>query len=123
MKTCCVLPLRFFFFQAEDGIRDGHVTGVQTCALPISFFSCVGGRRRDASEAGGGGVAGMSAAWMPRPSPQGWVHGVPREPTVPSLTRAFRDQPSTPEGLRRSREPTSPATTTCRSPRPTPPCA
>src|SRR5690625_1652347 len=25
----------FFFFQAEDGIRDGHVTGVQTCALPI----------------------------------------------------------------------------------------
>src|SRR5439155_17353632 len=26
---------RCFFFQAEDGIRDGHVTGVQTCALPI----------------------------------------------------------------------------------------
>src|SRR5690625_3498509 len=25
----------YFFFQAEDGIRDGHVTGVQTCALPI----------------------------------------------------------------------------------------
>src|SRR5438876_8059846 len=24
-----------FFFQAEDGIRDGRVTGVQTCALPI----------------------------------------------------------------------------------------
>src|SRR5215204_5387352 len=30
MKTC------FFFFQAEDGIRDHCVTGVQTCALPIS---------------------------------------------------------------------------------------
>src|SRR5690625_7614875 len=28
-----------FFFQAEDGIRDGHVTGVQTCALPISMRS------------------------------------------------------------------------------------
>src|SRR5690606_40721383 len=27
--------LRYFFFQAEDGIRDFHVTGVQTCALPI----------------------------------------------------------------------------------------
>src|SRR5262249_56364444 len=27
---------RFFFFQAEDGIRDWSVTGVQTCALPIS---------------------------------------------------------------------------------------
>src|SRR5690606_39970432 len=29
--------LLFFFFQAEDGIRDFHVTGVQTCALPISL--------------------------------------------------------------------------------------
>src|SRR3989449_4865819 len=27
----------FFFFQAEDGIRDVAVTGVQTCALPISL--------------------------------------------------------------------------------------
>src|SRR3989442_11414697 len=26
-----------FFFQAEDGIRDADVTGVQTCALPISY--------------------------------------------------------------------------------------
>src|SRR6266403_4584336 len=32
----------FFFFQAEDGIRDLYVTGVQTCALPISNAS--GGR-------------------------------------------------------------------------------
>src|SRR5690606_40588605 len=30
------LTVFFFFFQAEDGIRDFHVTGVQTCALPIS---------------------------------------------------------------------------------------
>src|SRR5438876_8877478 len=29
--------MRIFFFQAEDGIRDGRVTGVQTCALPISL--------------------------------------------------------------------------------------
>src|SRR2546427_1505645 len=29
----------FFFFQAEDGIRDLTVTGVQTCALPISSLS------------------------------------------------------------------------------------
>src|SRR5207249_6543851 len=28
--------VRIFFFQAEDGIRDRNVTGVQTCALPIS---------------------------------------------------------------------------------------
>src|SRR5690606_8103957 len=31
-----LIDLFFFFFQAEDGIRDFHVTGVQTCALPIS---------------------------------------------------------------------------------------
>src|SRR3989442_7818393 len=29
----------FFFFQAEDGIRDADVTGVQTCALPISLWA------------------------------------------------------------------------------------
>src|SRR5437773_5830854 len=33
-KLCSVF-IRFFFFQAEDGIRDRDVTGVQTCALPI----------------------------------------------------------------------------------------
>src|SRR5256885_6706348 len=40
--------LHFFFFQAEDGIRDYKVTGVQTCALPISAlrFRCAGPRRR-----------------------------------------------------------------------------
>src|SRR5690606_39722318 len=32
----CLFESYFFFFQAEDGIRDFHVTGVQTCALPIS---------------------------------------------------------------------------------------
>src|SRR5256885_12790897 len=31
-----LVRLLFFFFQAEDGIRDYKVTGVQTCALPIS---------------------------------------------------------------------------------------
>src|SRR2546430_12083537 len=41
-----------FFFQAEDGIRDLTVTGVQTCALPISFsnrrpiFVVTGSRKR-----------------------------------------------------------------------------
>src|SRR5258708_33373964 len=31
-----IIILMYFFFQAEDGIRDDLVTGVQTCALPIS---------------------------------------------------------------------------------------
>src|SRR2546427_5908714 len=36
--TCFIIFIFFFFFfQAEDGIRDLTVTGVQTCALPISF--------------------------------------------------------------------------------------
>src|SRR5205085_5395849 len=46
MSSCVILPLLvlfffsffFFFFQAEDGIRDLTVTGVQTCALPISHI-------------------------------------------------------------------------------------
>src|SRR5215203_7155143 len=40
----------FFFFQAEDGIRDIGVTGVQTCALPISWPRSCG------------------SAWRPRPA-------------------------------------------------------
>src|SRR2546430_9702747 len=34
--SCLLSICVFFFFQAEDGIRDLTVTGVQTCALPIS---------------------------------------------------------------------------------------
>src|SRR2546427_1581072 len=34
--VCYLFVFFFFFFQAEDGIRDLTVTGVQTCALPIS---------------------------------------------------------------------------------------
>src|SRR5207249_7462828 len=34
-----------FFFQAEDGIRDRNVTGVQTCALPISLAGDAGVKR------------------------------------------------------------------------------
>src|SRR5207249_9053185 len=34
--TDLMFNVLFFFFQAEDGIRDRNVTGVQTCALPIS---------------------------------------------------------------------------------------
>src|SRR5215213_7683988 len=49
----------FFFFQAEDGIRDWSVTGVQTCALPIS-------RRRLPS--------GLQARLRDRPHP-GRTHG------------------------------------------------
>src|SRR3712207_6886931 len=36
--NCVCIYVFFFFFQAEDGIRDIGVTGVQTCALPISWW-------------------------------------------------------------------------------------
>src|SRR5256885_5025600 len=39
----------FFFFQAEDGIRDYKVTGVQTCALPICALGSSPKRRRISS--------------------------------------------------------------------------
>src|SRR2546422_9054469 len=39
---CCNDDMTLFFFQAEDGIRDVAVTGVQTCALPISSYRAIG---------------------------------------------------------------------------------
>src|SRR5690349_7597953 len=63
-----------FFFQAEDGIRDLYVTGVQTCALPISRGSREGSgkdlrERRRSGVAHGIGAArghGGPAAWIAR---------------------------------------------------------
>src|SRR5262249_57770747 len=49
--------LLFFFFQAEDGIRDWSVTGVQTCALPISARESAAPKAR-ALEAGVGPASG-----------------------------------------------------------------
>src|SRR5437868_13773474 len=42
MRNNLIDILSYFFFQAEDGIRDRNVTGVQTCALPISVFAIPG---------------------------------------------------------------------------------
>src|SRR5205823_9646466 len=49
--------LDFFFFQAEDGIRDKLVTGVQTCALPISRLCTQAGRLDEAVEVLAGDIA------------------------------------------------------------------
>src|SRR5438270_2657469 len=53
---------RLFFFQAEDGIRDLTVTGVQTCALPISSGRKGAGAKPHAGRAGVGKPPGVSAA-------------------------------------------------------------
>src|SRR5207247_4454476 len=46
-----------FFFQAEDGIRDPLVTGVQTCALPIYLFGAVASFDLPAALGGESGLA------------------------------------------------------------------
>src|SRR3989475_4773950 len=82
----------FFFFQAEDGIRDLTVTGVQTCALPICGCSknsrgfwrsgysntqrrgvCPGGNRRDFA---GGIRASVSGEFACAPFPDTGAFGV-----------------------------------------------
>src|SRR3712207_9201636 len=58
----------FFFFQAEDGIRDIGVTGVQTCALPDLGWD----NRRGWARVGGGtdSGAGVDARGRQRPQPR-----------------------------------------------------
>src|SRR6266853_4704186 len=73
--------MSFFFFQAEDGIRDLTVTGVQTCALPISpwcrFLACSRDGRVSTEVVRGGRPAPVSPGIAPwqclyfRPLPQG----------------------------------------------------
>src|SRR2546422_4366712 len=67
-----ILCFFFFFFQAEDGIRDVAVTGVQTCALPISSARRVpGGCRRRGSRRPHRGTAGARSAARARPRARG----------------------------------------------------
>src|SRR2546430_5035502 len=89
-KVPAVILCWVFFFQAEEGIRDLTVTGVQTCALPIS--------------AGGAGAAGgAAAAWgaarpaapappagvaLPAPGPARRRHTAPPRPPGRRQTEA-----------------------------------
>src|SRR5438105_5912634 len=65
MSSAMMLCVVFFFFQAEDGIRDPLVTGVQTCALPIC------GRRRAGRSHDGLGRRGPDLAGAPGPDRAG----------------------------------------------------
>src|SRR2546421_3154363 len=69
--VCCLIV--FFFFQAEDGIRDLIVTGVQTCALPIS--GTLSSRCRGRSSQDRLGEQGRQGEDLPRQ----------REESVPAL--------------------------------------
>src|SRR6185437_6532338 len=76
----------FFFFQAEDGIRDKLVTGVQTCALPIfpgAPARAAGGAQRGGPmtsnefgagvRTGGGALAGLAAGALMMIAAMGWL--------------------------------------------------
>src|SRR5438876_9149832 len=100
-----------FFFQAEDGIRDGRVTGVKTCALPISSWRSPGPTAESSSRPRANGC-GSVTSWQSRvPTkrskrrrPPSWVgrlpdvrrsrsaeqlrHRVDREPDQPTDQRA-----------------------------------
>src|SRR2546430_12189347 len=68
MSTMCRATV-FFFFQAEDGIRDLTVTGVQTCALPISLAALL------ALLALARGLTAL-ARRLPRARGLAWRHGL-----------------------------------------------
>src|SRR5260370_21736900 len=78
----------FFFFQAEDGIRDSSVTGVQTCALPIFSKGA-----RDGADCAG--------------APQALAKGGVRSTTTDEKRRAHRKAPQGDTGTRRTDLPRS----------------
>src|SRR5699024_11973262 len=68
----------YFFFQAEDGIRDRNVTGVQTCALPISCRSSRTASPRSA----------WTTTWRSSRRPTTASSAEPRHPTIREGGRA-----------------------------------
>src|SRR5256885_10715841 len=84
MRAAVRVMAHVFFFQAEDGIRDYKVTGVQTCALPISGWNARGepGRRADGA-AGRALLPGGLARVRPPASEEASVAGL----GVPPETR------------------------------------
>src|SRR5207249_8319829 len=71
------------FFQAEDGIRDRNVTGVQTCALPI-LSGC---QARPSPAAVGRARTPSCVDTRPGTSCQGWPRPTRTRATTPSRTR------------------------------------
>src|SRR6266542_5617313 len=92
VNTIADLLFFFFFFQAEDGIRDATVTGVQTCALPISFWSVnPDGPEHTRDSVENTDASASTAAWPTSPPsewPTSWLNP-PR-----SLLTATRSSPS-----------------------------
>src|SRR5690606_35468036 len=113
-----------FFFQAEDGIRDFHVTGVQTCALPIFLREAlqrVGGREdHHVGDLGAGDVRDPPAATLGEHEGvrRGRCHHDPLH--HPSRMRGRRRLPDPSRGriqsVRIAPSSTAPVTTPCQKP-------
>src|SRR2546430_13730951 len=88
-----------FFFQAEDGIRDLTVTGVQTCALPISLGhasrQAVQVPQRSGTASSGGRSAVVSTRPMKKYEPRPGAIRFVFLPTQPSPAAAARSRSST----------------------------
>src|SRR3712207_9106207 len=91
----------FFFLQAEDGIRDIGVTGVQTCALPIFIAAS---RWCSAHRAASSGASPAACATAPRASgcsgPSGWTSRSPGGGGPGQVRAPARDRKSVVEGKR-----------------------
>src|SRR5207253_8001286 len=75
--SCCFV----FFFQAEDGIRDGHVTGVQTCALPIWASAAAASGSEESRAASRSAIIGSEASsWWCRRARGVWARAARRWP-------------------------------------------
>src|SRR5256885_4130599 len=83
----------FFFFQAEDGIRDYKVTGVQTCALPILVPSAAGGATSKAKRMRSAPCSSYSEPFASEPPVVG-VTVNDAEPAPPSVCFTSRDRKS-----------------------------
>src|SRR5437667_7439697 len=81
--VCC------FFFQAEDGIRDRDVTGVQTCALPISFLPTHGALVRSPDSCARPRHSARRAAWPCSPAHRSSAAAPFAEPGAPSPASAI----------------------------------
>src|SRR5215475_4488096 len=98
-----------FFFQAEDGIRDFHVTGVQTCALPISDLAdriTRGDVRHVVTEAGfAARFDGLGGRWTAIAVGPGPEHGATPDGWLPYADSADAPTTFTADGLTRASDP------------------
>src|SRR2546425_7239764 len=85
--------LFFFFFQAEDGIRDKLVTGVQTCALPISGAAPEAAPPAPSPAAPDTGGFSFDQFFSPTEQPAGGGEVAPATPEPPARSSGGRLRP------------------------------